>query len=42
MLGKLPNVELFRESLLTRGGEVVHPRVREALGLPTLAVPVSV
>ena len=25
--------EIVRESLLTRGGEVVHPRVREALGL---------
>ncbi len=26
--------EITRETLLTRGGEVVHPRVREALGLP--------
>ena len=25
--------EIVRDSLLTRGGEVVHPRVREALGL---------
>ena len=25
--------EITRETLLTRGGEVVHPRVREALGL---------
>jgi NAD(P) transhydrogenase subunit alpha len=25
--------EIVRESMLTRGGEVVHPRVREALGL---------
>ena len=29
--------EITRETLLTRGGEVVHPRVREALGLPALA-----
>ena len=28
--------EITRETLLTRGGEVVHPRVREALGLPAL------
>jgi len=28
--------EITRETLLTRGGEVVHPRVREALGLPPL------
>ena len=28
---------IARETLLTRGGEVVHPRVREALGLPPLA-----
>ena len=26
--------EITRETLLTRGGEVVHPRVREALGRP--------
>ena len=25
--------EIIRETLITRGGEVVHPRVREALGL---------
>jgi NAD(P) transhydrogenase subunit alpha len=25
--------EITRETLLTRGGDVVHPRVREALGL---------
>ena len=31
--------EIVRESLLTRGGEVVHPRVREALGLAPLAAP---
>lgn len=31
-----PNLEdeITRETLLTRGGEVVHPRVREALGVP--------
>lgn len=29
--------EITRETLLTRGGEVVHPRVREALGLPLMA-----
>ncbi len=28
--------EVTRETLLTRGGEVVHPRVREVLGLPPL------
>ncbi len=28
--------EIVRESLVTRGGEVVHTRVREALGLPQL------
>jgi NAD(P) transhydrogenase subunit alpha len=28
--------EIVRESLLTRGGEVVHPRVREAMGLGAL------
>jgi NAD(P) transhydrogenase subunit alpha len=26
--------EITRETLVTRDGEVVHPRVREALGLP--------
>ena len=26
--------EIVRETLVARGGEVVHPRVREALGLP--------
>ncbi len=33
-----PNLEdeITRETLLTRGGEVVHPRVREALGLPAM------
>jgi NAD(P) transhydrogenase subunit alpha len=32
-----PEDEITRETLLTRGGEVVHPRVREALGLPPMA-----
>lgn len=33
-----PNLEdeITRETLLTRGGEVVHPRVREALGMPAM------
>ncbi len=26
--------EITRETLVTRDGEVVHPRIREALGLP--------
>lgn len=29
--------EITRETLLTRDGEVVHPKVREALGLPATA-----
>ena len=29
-----PEDEICRETLVTRGGEVVNPRVREALGLP--------
>jgi NAD(P) transhydrogenase subunit alpha len=29
--------EITRETLLARGGEVVHPRVRQALGLPEAA-----
>jgi NAD(P) transhydrogenase subunit alpha len=29
--------EIVRDSMVTRGGEVVHPRVREALGLPPLS-----
>ncbi|MEX0701156.1 MAG: Re/Si-specific NAD(P)(+) transhydrogenase subunit alpha [Planctomycetales bacterium] len=33
--------EIVRETLVARGGEVVHPRVREALGLPPLASPTS-
>jgi NAD(P) transhydrogenase subunit alpha len=31
--------EIVRDSMLTRGGEVVNPRVREALGLAPLPVP---
>ena len=26
--------EIVRETLVARGGQVVHPKVREALGLP--------
>ncbi|HSV75220.1 MAG TPA: Re/Si-specific NAD(P)(+) transhydrogenase subunit alpha [Chthonomonadales bacterium] len=33
--------EIVRESLLTRDGEVVNARVREALGLPPLAEPAA-
>jgi NAD(P) transhydrogenase subunit alpha len=29
--------EIIRETLLTRGGAVVNPRVREFFGLPALA-----
>jgi hypothetical protein len=32
--------EITRETLVTRGGEVMHRRVREALNLPPLEVPV--
>jgi NAD(P) transhydrogenase subunit alpha len=28
--------EIVRETLLTRGGEIVHPRVREFFALPAL------
>ena len=28
--------EIVRETLVTHAGEVVHPRVRELMGLPTL------
>ena len=31
------NDEVVRDSLVTRGGEVVHPRVRQVHGLPELA-----
>lgn len=31
-----PADEIVRETLVIRGGEVLHPRVREALGLPLL------
>ncbi len=34
------NDEITRETLATRGGEVVHPRVRQALGLPPLGAPI--
>ncbi|MEX1046806.1 MAG: Re/Si-specific NAD(P)(+) transhydrogenase subunit alpha [Actinomycetota bacterium] len=34
-----PEDEITRETLITRGGEVVHPRVREVLGLPQLDSP---
>jgi proton-translocating NAD(P)+ transhydrogenase subunit alpha len=30
--------EIHRETLITRGGEIVNPRVREFLGLPALVV----
>jgi NAD(P) transhydrogenase subunit alpha len=30
--------EILRETLVARDGQVVHPRVREALGIPNLAV----
>jgi NAD(P) transhydrogenase subunit alpha len=30
--------EITRETLVTRGGEVTHPRVREVLGLPSSSV----
>ena len=32
-----PEDEIHRETLLTRGGEIVNPRVREFLQLPTLS-----
>ena len=32
-----PDDEIVRGTLLTQGGEVVHPRVRELLGLPAAA-----
>jgi hypothetical protein len=28
--------EIVRETLVTRGGDVVHPKVRELLGLPAM------
>ena len=31
-----PGDDIVRETLVIRDGEVVHPRVREALGLPLL------
>ena len=33
--------EIHRETLLTRGGEIVNARVREFLGLPALAAPTA-
>lgn len=33
--------EIAQATLLTRGGEVVHPGVRKALGLPVLETPVA-
>jgi NAD(P) transhydrogenase subunit alpha len=33
--------EITREMLVTRGGDVVHPRVRELLGLPASAADVK-
>jgi NAD(P) transhydrogenase subunit alpha len=34
--------EITRETMLTRGGEIVHARVREVFALPPLAAPVKV
>jgi proton-translocating NAD(P)+ transhydrogenase subunit alpha len=31
--------EIVRETLVARDGEVVHPRLREALGLPAAVAP---
>lgn len=36
-----PTDDIVRETRVTRGGEVVHARVREALGLPALAAAVA-
>jgi NAD(P) transhydrogenase subunit alpha len=33
------NDEVVRDTLVTRDGEIVHPRVRQAHGLPVLSVP---
>lgn len=33
-----PGDDIVRETLVTRDGEVVHPRIREALGLPPAAL----
>jgi NAD(P) transhydrogenase subunit alpha len=35
------NDEIARDTLMTRGGEVVHPRVREVLGLQPLPAPAA-
>jgi NAD(P) transhydrogenase subunit alpha len=32
------NDEITKETMMTQNGEVVQPRIREALGLPTLSV----
>ena len=43
--GKLvidPSDEITRDTMLTRGGEIVHARVRETFALPPLAAPVQV
>jgi NAD(P) transhydrogenase subunit alpha len=34
-----PADEITRETLLTQGGEVVHPRLRQAMGLGELVAP---
>jgi hypothetical protein len=33
--------EICRDTLVTRGGEIVNPRVREAAGLPPLEAPAA-
>lgn len=33
-----PDDEILAGTLLTRGGEIIHPRVRESLGLPAVTV----
>jgi NAD(P) transhydrogenase subunit alpha len=33
--------DIVRETLVAQGGEVVHPRVREALSLPAAAASVA-
>jgi len=34
--------EITRETMLTRGGQIVHPRVREVFALPPLTAPANV
>ncbi|HET7264028.1 MAG TPA: NAD(P) transhydrogenase subunit alpha [bacterium] len=36
-----PADEIVRETLVTHGGEIVQPRVRDALGLPSLTAPAA-